>query len=155
MNEALRSPFNVEDREFYETVEEIAVAFGRGDLTKTEAQGEQLHFRIGSYRVRAMVSEITQGLATLDECIEFVKAQPGIQYRDLYARKLVDIAVYLIIASLLADQATVSEKKLAVAKYWLSWRMPEIRMFKEQICSGEDAVVHDFEVLAGPVPVLD
>jgi hypothetical protein len=56
---------------------------------------------------------------------------------------------------LFCDHATASAKKLAVAKYWLSWRMPEIRMFKEQICSGCNLAVSEFDALAGPVPVAD
>ena len=102
-----------------------------------------------------LIPQITEGIALLDESIEFIKEQSGVQYRDLYARKLVDIAVHLIIGVLFCDQAIVNETKLSVAKYWLSWRLPVIRMFKEQICSGDLQAVTDFEVLAGPVPVLD
>ena len=75
-------------------------------------------------------------------------------HRDLYARKLVDIAIYLVIAALFCDHATGWDRKKIVAKYWLSWRMPEIRMLVEQICCGDMAVVDEFEALAGPVPVL-
>ena len=35
-----------------------------------------------------------------------------------------------------------------------AWRMPEVRMLKEQICSGQQAVLSDFETLAGPLPVV-
>jgi len=42
-----------------------------------------------------------------------------------------------------------------IAKRWLAWRLPEARMCKEQICSGERSIVDEFEALAGPVPVLD
>ena len=35
------------------------------------------------------------------------------------------------------------------------WRMPEIRMCKEQICSGDADIVNEFETLAGPVPVAE
>jgi len=102
-----------------------------------------------------MIQQIRDGLTLLGECVEFVKVQPGGSYRDLYARKLVDMAIYLVVATLFCDQATVSEKKLAVAKYWLHWRLPEIHMLAEQIRSGDEAVVHDFEALAGPVPVAE
>jgi hypothetical protein len=33
--------------------------------------------------------------------------------------------------------------------------MPQARMEKEQICSGDTATLNDFEALAGPLPVAD
>ncbi|MDY6913769.1 MAG: acyl-CoA dehydrogenase family protein [Planctomycetota bacterium] len=102
-----------------------------------------------------MIEHIRRGLELLSESVQFIKARPGVSYRDLYARKLVDIAIYLTVAALFCDHATVREEKKIVAKYWLARRMPEIRMLKEQICSGDEAAVTEFEALAGPVPVAE
>jgi hypothetical protein len=33
--------------------------------------------------------------------------------------------------------------------------MPQIRMLKEQVCSGDQSIVSDFQTLAGPVPVSE
>ena len=103
-------------------------------------------------RIAPMVEEIRQGLALLDEAVEYVKTQGGSSYRDLCARKLVDMAIYLIVGALFCDYATAGERKLAVARRWLAWRMSELRMLKEQACSGEKSIVEDFELLAGAVP---
>ena len=116
---------------------------------------EELLDRDWPESVAPMIEQIREGLALMDESVEFIKAQPGTSYRDLYARKLVDIATHLIVAILFCDQATASEKKLQVAKYWLNWRLPEMRMFKEQICSGDVSPVEEFELLAGPLPVIE
>jgi len=105
--------------------------------------------------IAPLVEQIRRGMDLLKEAVAFVKAQPGTSYRDLVARKLVDIGVYLIIAALFCDCATASPRKLTVARYWLAWRLPEVRMLHEQICSGDEAVVRDFEILAGPVPVVE
>ena len=105
--------------------------------------------------VAPLVEQVREGLELLEKSIEFVKAQAGTSYRDLCARRLVDIGVYLVVAALMCDHATASDKKLALAKYWLSWRMPEIRMLAQQICSGDDSAVSQFETLAGPVPVAE
>ena len=105
--------------------------------------------------ISPLIEQIRQGQILLDEAIEFVKAQPGTSYKELYARKLVDIGVWLVIAALFCNHATASDKKLSVARRWLAWRMAELRMCKEQICSGERSIVDEFEVLAGPVPVLE
>ncbi len=105
--------------------------------------------------VAPLIARLRENLALLDAAVEFVKAQPGTSYRDLYARKLVDMAIFLIVGALFCDQATSSQKKLAVAKYWLAWRMPELRMMHEQIHSLDVSPVTEFDALAGPVPVLD
>ena len=105
--------------------------------------------------VAPLIEQIRDGLALLREAVEFVKARPGSTYRDLYARKLADMAIFLIVGSLFCDHATAGEKKLAVAKYWLAWRMPELAMYHRQCLSGDQAAVEDFEALAGPVPVAD
>ena len=102
-----------------------------------------------------LIEQVKAGQALLAEAVEFVKAQPGTDYRDLYARKLVDMACYLVMGALLADQAMASEPKKAVASYWLSWRMPEVRMLAEQIHSGDLAAVKAFDALAAPVPAAD
>ncbi len=105
--------------------------------------------------LQPQIDEIKAGLAIMNECIEFTKSQPGMAHRDLYARKLVDIAIYLIVGALFCDQGTASEKKKAVAKYWLAWRMPEVRMNRERIKSANLAAVNEFMTLAGPVPVTE
>jgi alkylation response protein AidB-like acyl-CoA dehydrogenase len=105
--------------------------------------------------VAEMVAQIRQGQKLMTEAVDFVKNQGAASYRDLYARKLVDMGVYLVVATLFADQATASDKKKAVLKYWLNWRLPEIRMLHEQVLSGDQAVVEQFEALAGPLPATD
>jgi alkylation response protein AidB-like acyl-CoA dehydrogenase len=102
-----------------------------------------------------LVEQIRQGAALLDEAVQFTKAQSGAAYRDLYARSLVDMAVYLIVGVLFCDQATGKDAKEAIARRWLAWRMPEVRMLKDRICSGDAQVVTDFDTLAGPVPVAE
>ena len=105
--------------------------------------------------VSPLVEQLREGLGLLNEATAFVKEQPGTAYRDLHARRLVDMATYLICGALLADQATVNDKKLAVAKYWLEWRMPEVRKLREEVLSGRQTAVDEFEKLAGPLPVME
>jgi len=105
--------------------------------------------------LQPLIDQISQGAELLEECVAFVKEQPGATHRDLYARKLVDMALYLIVAALFCDQALASETKHAVARRWLAWRMPEIRMDAEMIRSGDTQIVEEFEILAGSVPVVE
>jgi len=105
--------------------------------------------------IAPLVEQVRTGLGTLQEAIDFVKAHPGTDYRDLCARKLVDMAIHLIVGLLLCDHAAAGPAKLPVARRWLSEKMPELRMLKEQVCSGDSSPVSEFEALAGPVPSLD
>jgi alkylation response protein AidB-like acyl-CoA dehydrogenase len=107
-----------------------------------------------------LVDEITAAIADIEEAVTFIKSQ-STAYRDLVARKLVDMGIFLIVGVLFADQATspvdeeMAKTKLAVAKQWLAWRMPEFRMNKDKILSADQLINSDFETLAGPVPVIE
>jgi len=103
--------------------------------------------------IQPLIEQIRAGLADLAEAVAFVKAQGTMEYMDLYGRKLVDMGVTLIVGALFSDAATESEKKLAVARRWLASKMPELRMNKEMILTGDRSIIKDFEALAGPVPV--
>ncbi|MCK5558238.1 MAG: hypothetical protein KAJ01_07670, partial [Candidatus Hydrogenedentes bacterium] len=116
-------------------------------------------------KVAPLIEQIRDGATMMGECVEFTKSQPG-QYKDLVARKLVDIAINLIVTGLFCDHAAGDRtgrdeqddwgrKKLAVAKHWLAWKIPECHMLKEQIFSGNAEIINDFETLAGPVPVAE
>ena len=103
--------------------------------------------------IQPLIEQIRAGLAELAEAVAFVKAQGGTEYMDLYGRKLVDMGIALVVAALFCDAATASDKKLAVARRWLAAKMPELRMNKEMILTGDRSIIRDFETLAGPVPV--
>jgi len=141
----------------YEGTSQLQVVAAVAGVTSGTAKAvvEELLDREWSAEIAPLVAEIREGLDLLDEAIAFVKGQAGTSYRDLYARQLVDMAVFLIVGALFCDQATASETKLAVAKHWLAWRMPELRMDAARCCSGVKDVVDSFETLAGPVPVVE
>jgi hypothetical protein len=101
-----------------------------------------------------LVEQIRGGLSLLEQAVATVKAK-GTACRDLYARKLVDIGVYLVVAALFCGHATASDRKKAVARRWLGDKMPEIRKNVEQITSADLSAVEEFELLAGPVPVTE
>ncbi|HUS47098.1 MAG TPA: acyl-CoA dehydrogenase family protein [Phycisphaerae bacterium] len=101
------------------------------------------------------VEKIKQGKALLEEAIAFVKEQPGTEYMDLVGRRLVDMAIYLIVAALFAGHAAARAEKKAVLHRWLAMKMPELRMNHEIITSGDRSAIEHFETLAGPLPVVD
>ena len=133
----------------------IAAIAGVTSGAAAEVVEELLAGRQWSAEIAPLIEQLRGGVQIMKDCVAFVKAQPGNSYKDLYARKLVDIGVYLVIGALFCDYATASAKKLLVAKRWLADKMPQIRMNQEQILSGNTLSVTEFDTLAGPVPVLD
>ena len=107
----------------YEGTSQLQVLAGVAGVTSGTAATiiADLLDRTWTAEVQPMIDQIRQGAELLDECVAFVKEQPGATHRDLYARKLVDIALYLIVGALFCDQATANETKHAVAKRWLAW----------------------------------
>ncbi len=102
-----------------------------------------------------LVERIREGIGLMDEAVEFAKSQSSKAFRDLHARRLVDMAIYLIVATLFCEQAAEKDEKLTLAKYWLAWRLPEVRMLAEQVKSGDVTPVEKFEAIAGPLPVTE
>ena len=113
-----------------------------------------------SDEVAPLIETLKVAKEDLIEAVAFVKTKSPM-YRDLMARKLVDMGINLIVGGLFCDQAcsSVNEEmaktKFAVAKRWLAWRLPESRMNKEVILSDDMQLVDDFETLAGPVPIVE
>ncbi len=133
----------------YEGTSQLQVVAGIAGVVSGTARTiiDELIDRDWPQEIAPMIEMIHEGVELMEKAIEYIKSQSGMTYRDLYARKLVDIAVYLVIASLFCDQATAKESKKATASYWLSWRLPEIRKLVEQICSGDQHVIVEYEAL--------
>jgi len=104
--------------------------------------------------LRPLAEELTGGAEKLAEAVAFVKGE-GTEYMDLMGRRLVDMAIYLIVGALFLDQARTSETKRAVARRWVAVKLPELRMAHEVITSGERSPMTEFEALAGPVPAVE
>jgi hypothetical protein len=131
------------------------VVSGTAGALLEEMLEKPTHLPAWPTQVAPLIEQIRRETALLAETVEFVKGRPGPAYRDLHARRLVDMAIYLVVAALFCDHAAADEKKLAVAKYWLAWRVPEIHMLAEQVKSGDQSAVSEFDTLAGPVPVVE
>ena len=78
--------------------------------------------------------------------------QEGGGYMDLYGRKLVDAAAYVIIGHLLLRQARVNERKRRVARRFIESGAPTLERDIALVLSGDKSVLDQYETLAGPVP---
>ncbi len=140
----------------YEGTSQLQVIAAIGGMTSGTCRTvvEDLLEGIATDDVAPMVEQINEGLERIDQAVAHVKSQPGTTYRDLYARKLVDMGIYMVVAALFCRQADEDPERRPVVQAWLDWRMPEMRMLAEQITTGSTYVVDEFETLAGGVPVL-
>jgi len=99
--------------------------------------------------------------------IGFVKER-GVDYMDLYGRKLVDAATTVLIGHLLLQQAAAATKqppddqcqhiaatgehKRLVARRFIDTNLETTRRDMTLLCSGDTSVMTDFDTLAGPPP---
>ena len=84
------------------------------------------------------VAAVRDLLALTDEAAAFVKAHPeGARYRDLSARKLVDMGIIALCGALLCDQAAASDAKLKVLDRWIGVGHARASALHERISSGD------------------
>jgi alkylation response protein AidB-like acyl-CoA dehydrogenase len=102
--------------------------------------------------VRPYVDKLNAALPTLAEVIAFVKTQPGVEYMDLWGRKIVDGAIDLIVGYIFCRDVNFDANRLPIAKRWVTYRLTRLKMLREMILSGDRSSVEDFAALAGPVP---
>jgi 3-(methylthio)propanoyl-CoA dehydrogenase len=135
----------------YEGTSQLQVVAAMGGVAAGTARTlvESLLGRAWPAGVAPLVKQVREGLELLDEAVAFAREQQGAGYLGLYSRRIVDMACALIIAALLCGQAAASERKLAVARRWLAAKLPELRMNREMVCSGDEAVMTQFDELAG------
>ncbi|TFG75265.1 MAG: acyl-CoA dehydrogenase [Chrysiogenales bacterium] len=100
-----------------------------------------------------LVDELGKHVALLIEAAQFTKDQGGTDYMDLYGRKLVDMAIILLVGYWFCLQGADSETKQRVARRWIDTRMPEVVKLHSMVLSGDRSTISDFDALAAPVPV--
>lgn len=94
-------------------------------------------------------NKLAQGKQLVLDGVAFVK-QRGVDYMDLYGRKLVDAASDVLIGHLLLRQATANERKRLVARRFIDTSLPTIERDIALVCSGDRLALTDFDTLAGP-----
>lgn len=72
----------------------------------------------------------------LEKAITYVKQKDDSNYQEYHARRLVEITTYVIIGYLMLRDASKSERKKEMAKFFLEFALPECKM-KADIITGE------------------
>jgi alkylation response protein AidB-like acyl-CoA dehydrogenase len=127
----------------------VAAIAGVMNGTAAEVIGQVLDGRDWPEALQPSVAALREGVGLMDEAVAFVKAHPESNtYRDLHARKLVDLAIDVLVGALFCDQATASDKKVRVARRWATLKLPRMRALAAEVCSGESSTLTDFDALA-------
>ena len=109
--------------------------------------------------LHALKQRLIEGKELVLKGIAFVKDK-GVDYMDLYGRKLVDAATAMLIGHLLLQQAGSTkapggaERKKLVARRFIDTNLPTVERDILLLCSGDTSALTDFETLAGPPPGL-
>ncbi len=96
-------------------------------------------------------AKLDEGKALVMKGIAHVKAK-GVEYMDLWGRKLVDAAAVVLIGHYFLQQASVNERKKVVAKRFINLGMPTLRRDIELVCSDDRSALDEYATIAGPVP---
>ena len=123
--------------------------------------------------VKDLLDLLAEGTRQLKKASVFVKGA-GIDYMDLYGRRLVDIGIDLINGYLFCGQASsdvdmqvavagdknngevrtisMTKRKELVARRFITSNAPKITSRVEHICSGDKSTFGEYDALVGPVP---
>jgi hypothetical protein len=84
---------------------------------------------------KEMLEALEEARGWLQEAVDFTNMQDN-DFRDLHAGKLVESATAIYNGYLLLGPAMRSEHKHALAENYMNEQLPEIKMRRDQICSG-------------------
>jgi len=93
--------------------------------------------------------KLLNGRKRVLEGIAFVKGQ-GVEYMDLYGRRLVDSAVTVLVGHLLLQQAARNKRKAQVARRFIEPGLATLDRDMTLLSSGDRSVLSEFETLVRP-----
>ncbi|MDO4628108.1 MAG: acyl-CoA dehydrogenase family protein [Planctomycetia bacterium] len=104
--------------------------------------------------LEALKAQLVSAKEKVAQGTEYVKAK-SVTYTDLNARRLVEMACDVIIGHYLLKQASLSDRKKTVLKYFLAREMPMIEKNLLQILGGSQLAVDAYLEIVGPVPAAE
>jgi len=100
--------------------------------------------------LKGLADKLEKCRGLLAKAIKYIKTKKSMEYTELYARKLVDIAIDIYIGYLFLNHAKKSKHKQAVAKKFISDALIRAKANYEHIVSGRKDVVSAFNSIVGP-----
>jgi CRISPR/Cas system CMR-associated protein Cmr5 small subunit len=85
--------------------------------------------------------------AILDKTIAFVREKGDNDYQDYHSQRLVDMTTLTIIGYLMLRDATKSERKKDVLKYFLEFAVHNVKKYSEIIMSDTKTLLEKKEAI--------
>jgi alkylation response protein AidB-like acyl-CoA dehydrogenase len=105
--------------------------------------------------LKTLASKVKNAQNVLLASIEYVndkrdsEGKRDSDYRNLVARKVVDIAIDVYVSYLLLNQAEKSTRKKSVAKKFIRDMAPRVGMNVKYVMNGDKTSIEDFEAIVG------
>ncbi len=77
----------------------------------------------------------------LNEAVHFVKEKKNADYQSYHSRRIVEMAAKVLIGYLLLRDASKSQRKKDVLKYFLGYAVPEVRMKSQVVMSNTEILM--------------
>lgn len=120
--------------------------------------------------LKELLDILAENTKTLEECVAFVKER-GIDFMDLYGRKLVDMAIKIICGYIFCTHASakkdmevavdnngkkvsMKQRKAKIAKRYITRNNPNIKAWADTIKAGCTSSFENYDEIAGAVPEL-
>jgi hypothetical protein len=95
--------------------------------------------------LRPLHQQLIEIRGRFKECQEFLTAKKDQGYQELQARNLVEIYGSIYVSYLVLNEATISPKKLLVAKKYITDSYAKSLMYTERILRGFDTMLVDMD----------
>ena len=120
---------------------------------KTYAEELDAQYATDNAELQQLKTLLNSAKDEIADAVAFVKTQSGM-YLELVARQLVESAVYVLCGHYLIGQAITCDRKKRVAKLYIEKKRPMVTANCAVIKNGNAQEIEDYELIAGPVPVM-
>ncbi|MCK4797117.1 MAG: acyl-CoA dehydrogenase family protein [Spirochaetes bacterium] len=133
----------------YEGTTQLQVVAAIGGVINGTAM-ERIHeyeeeFNFSS--VTELHKQLKEMAVFLEKAITYVKQKDDSGFQEYHARRIVDIATKVIIGYLMLKDASLSDRKKDVAKYFLEYAYPEVKMKCDIITNDTSYLIKKHEII--------
>jgi len=120
---------------------------------KTYAEELDARYATDDAELQQLKTLLNSAKDEIADAVAFVKTQSGV-YLELVARQLVESAIYVLCGHYLIGQAMQCDRKKRVAKLYIEKKRPMITAHCTAVANGNSQEIEDYDLIAGPVPVM-
>ncbi|MBM3238102.1 acyl-CoA dehydrogenase [Candidatus Poribacteria bacterium] len=134
----------------YEGTSQIQIDWAMSRILRGNLNGALAKFSEQTYAdegLNTLASEVKKARDLLSESIEYVNNKKDTDYRNLTARRVIDMAIDVYVSYLLLNQAEKLDRKKSVAKKFIRDMAPRVEMNSKYVMSGDKTAMEDFEAI--------